>query len=188
MPTIYLIAQPSVTPDAVFQAADKHYWLWLDEQLESDKAPYTLSLRGNSSDTKIFYLEEHKDIFEARYFIVQGDDIDRSVAQIHQSFALSRAAELLEQCAHAGDERQRGSAIYQLGIALTARPCDPAFLPAFARAMAAPEPAVRLAALWGIAWPHWPELRPLVAAAAARDADAEVRRVAGRLLEAYAAP
>ncbi|KAB8139992.1 hypothetical protein F8S13_25940 [Chloroflexia bacterium SDU3-3] len=167
--------------------ADAHYWLWLDEVEESDKSPYTLSFKGNSSQTKIFYLEEHKDIFEARYFIVHGDDVDRPLAQIRATVALYSDAELLERCAQEGDARARGSAIYQLGIALTARPFDAAFLPAFERAMADPEPNLRIAALWGIAYPHWPELRPLVEAAA-RDADAEVRRVAGRLLEVYAAP
>lgn len=187
MRSLYLIAHPSTTPNAVFDAVDEHYWLWLDEAQETEKTPYTLSLRANGSETKIFYLEEHKDIFEARYFIIHGDDIDRPLAQIRSTFALYSDAELLARCAQASDVRECGSAIYQLGIALTARPFDAAFLPAFERAMGAPEPAVRIAALWGIAYPHWPALRPLVEAAA-RDADAEVRRVAGRLLEVYAAP
>ncbi|KAB8140000.1 HEAT repeat domain-containing protein [Chloroflexia bacterium SDU3-3] len=185
---VYLIAKPSVTSDVVFQVADEYYWIWLDESEETEQTPYTLSLRANSSETKIFYLEEHKDIFEAKYFIVHGNDPDRALEQIRKAIDLYSDTDLLERCAQAGDTRERGSAIYQLGIALTARAFDTIFVPAFERAMVAPEPAVRIAAIWAIAYPHWPELRGLVELAAAQDADDEVRRVAGRLLEVYDEP
>ncbi|SFB72499.1 hypothetical protein SAMN05421780_101116 [Flexibacter flexilis DSM 6793] len=166
--------------------ANKFYfykWDWMDEVDEQESSPYTRWYLDKQTNTSIYYREEQKDVFSSRYFYVKGTDIDNTILQLRDAATILSQEDLVKNFNQETDSLKRGSAIYQLGIILTLEAFTPSILAVFAAGLQDSIPGVRIASLWGMAWPHWAEFKPLVEQAL-QDEDTGVQKTAKALLNA----
>ena len=184
MEKAYLIIDPAIPLAKIVKGIYFCRWSWKDESEETEKTPYTRLYVDDDSKTYIYYREEHKDVFESRYFYVEGEDIESVVKKLYTLADILDTPELIHRYETVEEPRQRGSAVYQLGIAMTGKGFDPKVRDVFQKALQDDEPGVRIAALWGMAWSQWTELLPLIEEAA-DDTVVEVSRAARTLREAF---
>lgn len=99
MEQAYLIIEPNVRLADIVRAIYFYRWDWKGEVDETANAPYT-RLYIDQSGVRIFYREEHKDIFSARYFYVEGDKIAPALEKLRAA-----AGHPLDADAHAAFQR-----------------------------------------------------------------------------------
>jgi hypothetical protein len=179
----YLIAKLSVTSENVFQASARYGWTWINEIRQTEEHPYELIFGSADLGAYLHYLEEDKDIFWAHYFVVKGDDIDSILTQMRSSLDIYESQELLQSFHSAQSSRERGAIVYQLGI-IAPKNFDQEFFEVSKAAFLSEDPNVRIAAIWGSGWIDWPEIKTLVEEAAL-DTNADVKRAASIMIEAY---
>lgn len=180
----YMIVSAETHRADIFKKIYFYRWDWRDEFEERADRPFTLWFFDDDTDTHVYYREEHKDVFTAKYFYVEGDDPEDTITMLQDTARILTIEELIADFSHEADDLKRGSAIYQLGIAATLEPFSPAIGAVFAAGLRDSAPGVRIATLWGMAWPHWDALAPLVEQAL-HDSDPGVQRAAAALRKAF---
>lgn len=185
MAKVYLIIEPIQPLAKIVKSIYFYRWDWKDEILETEKNPYTRVYFDDKTETYIYYREENKDVFQSRYFYIEGENIEPVLEKLHEAANILDTKDLIKKFNESDVPLERGSAIYQLGIALCGCPFDSDIYNAFEIAIKDKDPGVRIASLASMAWLGWEELIPLIEDAK-KDSCTDVSSYAQTLQEGFA--
>lgn len=185
MEKVYLIIDPSEHASKIMKAFYFYRWDWIDEFPETEKKPHTLIYFDDETETYIYHREENKDVFQSRYFYVEGENIEPVLEMLHEAANILDTKDLIKKYSESDVPLERGSAIYQLGIALCGCPFDSVIYNAFEIAIKDKDPGVRIASLAGMAWLGWEELIHLIEEVT-KDSCTDVSSYAQTLQEGFA--
>jgi hypothetical protein len=159
---VYLIIDPTEHASKIMKAFYFYRWDWIDEFPETEKTPHTLIYIDDETETYIYHREENKNVFQSRYFYVEGENIESTLEMLHAAANILDIKDLIKKYNESDVPLERGSAIYQLGIALCGSAFDSAIYDVFEIALKDNDSGVRIAALAGMAWLGWEEMLPLI--------------------------
>lgn len=176
----YLIINPSIATADIFKKIYFYRWNWIDLFEETDTSPRTFFFEEDG--TNVYLREEHRSYFNAKYFYLEGEDIEEVLQTLKNDIPLLSSEDLITQLREQNDNKERGSAICQLGILWCGQPFEPQIYEVFEKVLEQEKSEVKIAALYGMAWTCWKEIIPLVKLAL-KDHDEEVSRIASLFLE-----
>lgn len=185
MKKVYLIIDPTEHASKIMKAFYFYRWDWIDEFQETEKTPHTLIYFDDETETYIYHREENKDVFQSRYFYVEGENIEPTLEMLRTAANILDIKDLIKRYNESDVPLERGSAIYQLGIALCGSAFASAIYDAFEIALKDNDSGVRIASLAGMAWLGWEQLIPLIEEAK-KDSCTDVSSYAKTLQEGFA--
>lgn len=121
------------------------------------------------------------------YVEVRGSDSDRmreALERVRPSLEVRSQSELLEALWSNHDETELPAALLAAGLGAPLRFAEDLFLPV-SQALDHPDPGIREAALWALAYTEWPEWRTVVTPLGDTDPDPRIKAIAHQIVELF---
>ena len=179
MATIRMLLKSNVTRGEVEYMALDLDWQLYTRQEPDPTGHYVVWVDGEGDDQSVIIYTEDE-LAELRYINVEGNNAQAVADQIKTTVAIYSREELEEGIARSTEPDELIAAIRRLGASLTKAFEQWAF-DALIKALAHPDPRVRLATLAAIGFPAWPAFLEPVAKLQETDSDIRVLRRAARL-------
>lgn len=127
----------------------------------------------------IHYVDDPR--FTCRLLRIRGPELRSILLEVSRKLGFYDDDELVTDAAGAEEQEEAVHAILRMGVGL--RSFRPDALEVYAAYLQHTDPTVRMAAIQGIAYHHWPEAQRLLADVVASDPDQEVSDFAAPILE-----
>lgn len=183
MQKAYLIIDSSISSAEIMKKFYFFRWDWRDEIEETKTSPWTSFFEEDETETTIYWRQENKPFSTARYFYLEGEEIEAVVEQLRANIPLFSSEDLIAQLKEENDTLKRKAAIYQLGICWCGQPFQAHIYEVFHQVLAKEQWEVKIAALNAMAWLGWSKMDSLIELAK-EDMNPEVVKYAQYLLNA----
>jgi hypothetical protein len=122
------------------------------------------------------------------YLIVDGEDIQAAVKEIHASLPIHSREDIIRMIQSPGDQEEYIKGILYLGLQGKFKECDNETLKIFKQVLQHENTEVRATAIISMSYAGWTEFRDLVKPMTKEDPDINVREMATRFLDGEELP
>ncbi|MBA2681554.1 MAG: HEAT repeat domain-containing protein [Ktedonobacteraceae bacterium] len=175
---------PKDTPSDMYYLATSNDWTML-KRVKADaeqRVPHEVIWQTGNKQSTVHYVED--DVVQFPYVFIRGGTIEAVLDVIRTTLTTYTDEELLELFRAATTSEAKKQALAYLGVGAPVQ-ASKDFFAQFQTALADDDPDVRQAALVMMAYPSWPELRPLLEDRRDNDSDSAVRHTAAAVLAAF---
>jgi HEAT repeats len=141
--------------------------------------------KGVTENFMHYMIEKVKDL---PYLIVDGEDIQAAVKEIHTSLPIHSREDIIRMIQSPGDQEEYIKGILYLGLQGKFKECDNETLEIFKQVLQHENPEVRRTAVIAMSYAGWSEFQDLVKSLAKEDPDINVRETAARFLKGEELP
>jgi hypothetical protein len=141
--------------------------------------------KGVTENFMHYMIEKVKDL---PYLIVDGEDIQAAVKEIHASLPIHSREDIIRMIQSPGDQEEYIKGILYLGLQGKFKECDNETLKIFKQVLQHENTEVRATAIISMSYAGWTEFRDLVKPMTKEDPDINVREMATRFLDGEELP
>jgi HEAT repeats len=186
-----IVVNKSVSREEIDYAAYEGRWVFARVVKDSKDAvrevifQEVIPPKGVTENFMHYMIEKVKDL---PYLIVNGEDIQAAVKEIHTSLPIHTREDILQMVQSLGDQEEYIKGILYLGLQGKFKECDNETSETFKQVLQHENPDIRATAIIAMSYSGWSEFQDLVKPLMKDDPDIGVRETAARFLNGEELP